>query len=66
MSRYLFLTLSLLSCFQLVSATPRYDELLCEEVAEVVNESVAFGYMTKEDADHVIDGCYYLFLPNYS
>ena len=46
-------------------ATPRSDELLCEEVADVVLEAVAFGYLTKEAADHIIDGCYYHYLPNY-
>ena len=45
-------------------ATPRNDELLCEEVAEVVQEAVFFGYLTQKAADHVIDGCYYRFLPN--
>ncbi len=47
-------------------ATPRADELLCEEVAEVVLEAVAFGYLTKDTAEHVIDGCYYHYLPTYS
>ena len=47
-------------------ATPRSDELLCEEVADVVLEAVAFGYLTKETADHIIDGCYYHYLPTYS
>ena len=47
-----------------VQATPRHDELLCEEVAEVVLEAVFLGYLTQEAADHVIDGCYYRFLPN--
>ena len=46
-----------------VQATPRSDEVLCEEVAEAVNESVAFGYLTNQQADHIIDGCYHLFLP---
>ena len=44
-----------------VQATPRSDELLCEEVAEVVNESVILGYLTQEEADHISDGCYSLF-----
>ena len=48
-----------------VQATPRSDELLCEEVAEAVNESVTLGYLTQAEADHVSDGCYSLFLPNY-
>ena len=50
----------------LVEATPRYDETLCEEVAEAVNESVAFGYLDRDDADHIIDGCYYFLRPKYS
>ena len=37
-------------------ATPRSDELLCEEVAEAVNESVTLGYLTQEKADHISDG----------
>ena len=47
----------------LAEATPRYDESLCEEVAEAVLESVAFGYLSNEDADHIIDGCYNIFQP---
>ena len=45
----------------LAEATPRYDESLCEEVAEAVLESVAFGYLSNKDADHIIDGCYNIF-----
>ena len=45
----------------IVEATPRYDESLCEEVAEAVLESVAFGYLSIDDADHIIDGCYNIF-----
>ena len=45
-------------------ATPRSDELLCEEVAEVVNESVAFGYLTQQEANHISDGCYSLLSTN--
>jgi hypothetical protein len=47
----------------LAEATPRYDESLCEEVAEAVLESVAFGYLSNDDADHIIDGCYNIFRP---
>jgi hypothetical protein len=46
-------------------ATPRADELLCEEVAEVVLEAVDLGYITMATAEHVIDGCYTNYLPNY-
>ena len=47
-------------------ATPRSDELLCEEVADVVLEAVDLGYLTMATAEHVIDGCYYHYLPTYS
>ena len=46
-------------------ATPRSDERLCEEVAEVVNESVAYGYLTQDEADDISDRCYELYSPNY-
>ena len=42
----------------IVQATPRYDELLCEEVAEVLNEAVDFGTITQSVADEVTDDCY--------
>ena len=42
-------------------ATPRSDERLCEEVAEVVNESVLYGTLTQQEADHIADRCYLLF-----
>ena len=63
-------TLSLLITLSLVlpltvQATPRSDELLCEEVAEVLLEAVALGYLTEATAEHVIDGCYLYYLPNY-
>ena len=62
----LFLLITLSIALPLtVQATPRSDELLCEEVAEAVNESVAFGYLTNEQAEHIIDGCYQIFLPTY-
>ena len=61
MSPYLLLPLALLSCFQLVSATPRYDELLCEEVTEAVNESVLWGTLTQQEADDISDRCYELY-----
>ena len=48
-----------------VQATPRSDELLCEEVAEVLLEAVDAGHITKATAEHVIDGCYDHYLPNY-
>ena len=43
-------------------ATPRHDELLCEEVAAVLNEAVAFGTITQSVADEVSDDCYTHFL----
>ncbi len=44
-------------------ATPRNDELLCEEVAEVLNEAVLLGTITQSVADEVSDDCYTYFLP---
>ena len=43
-------------------ATPRYDELLCEEVAEAVNESVLWGTLTQQEADNISDNCYKLYI----
>jgi len=60
----LLITLSLVLPLT-VQATPRADELLCEEVAEVVLEAVDLGYITMATAEHVIDGCYTNYLPNY-
>ena len=42
-------------------ATPRYDELLCEEVAEAVNESVLWGTLTQAEANDISDRCYALY-----
>jgi len=42
-------------------ATPRYDELMCEEVAEAVNEAVCFGTLTQAEADDISDRCYQLY-----
>ena len=42
-------------------ATPRYDELMCEEVAEAVNESVTYGTLTQAEADDISDRCYALY-----
>ncbi len=42
-------------------ATPRYDELLCEEVTYAVNESVQWGTLTQAEADHISDRCYELY-----
>ena len=61
---YLTIATSLITLPLCAEATPRHDELLCEEVAEVVLEAVFLDYLTQEAADHVIDGCYNRFLPN--
>ena len=61
---YLTTATALITLPLYVEATPRHDELLCEEVAEVVLEAVFLDYLTQEAADHVIDGCYNRFLPN--
>ena len=58
----LILLLSVLLLPLNVQATPRDDERLCEEVAEVVNESVLYGTLTQEEADHIADKCYQLFV----
>lgn len=42
-------------------ASPRYDELMCEEVAEAVNESVTYGTLTQAEADDISDRCYQLY-----
>jgi hypothetical protein len=42
-------------------STPRYDELMCEEVAEAVNESVTYGSLTQAEADDISDRCYQLY-----
>ena len=42
-------------------ATPRYAELLCEEVAFAVNESVLWGTLTQAEADDISDSCYKLY-----
>ena len=42
-------------------ATPRSDERLCEEVADVVNESVLYGTLTQQEANDITDRCYELF-----
>lgn len=42
-------------------ATPRHDELMCEEVAESVNESVLWGTLTQAQADDISDRCYELY-----
>ena len=60
----LLITLSLVLPLT-VQATPRSDEVLCEEVAEVLLEAVDSGHINMATAEHVIDGCYYHYLPNY-
>jgi hypothetical protein len=42
-------------------STPRSDELMCEEVAAAVNESVTYGTLTQAEADDISDRCYELF-----
>ena len=42
-------------------ATPRHDELLCEEVTEAVNESVLWGTLTQAEANDISDRCYELY-----
>ncbi len=47
----------------IVQATPRQDELLCEEVAAVLYEAVADGVISLAVADEVTNDCYHYFLP---
>ena len=62
MSKYLsILLLSVLLLPLNVQATPRSDEVLCEEVAAVVNEAVLYGTLTQAEADDISDRCYELF-----
>ena len=60
------LTINILLALSIVlpltaQATPRSDEVLCEEVAFAVNESVVLGYLTQQEADDISDRCYELF-----
>ena len=60
------LTLNILLALSIVlplttQATPRYDELMCEEVAEAVNEAVCFGTLTQAEADDLSSKCYELY-----
>ena len=45
----------------IVQATPTRVESLCEEVAYTVNQSVAYGTLTQEQADKISDRCYELY-----
>ena len=61
------LTINLLIALSIVlplsiQATPRPDELMCEEVAEAVNESVTYGTLTQAEADDISDRCYQLYV----
>ena len=63
MTIYLNLLIALSIALPLTTqATPRPDERLCEEVAEVVNESVLYGTLTQAEADAISDRCYTLFV----
>ena len=55
---YLTIFTVFISAPLLVEATPTRVESLCEEVAFTLNESVAYGELTQEQADEVIDRCY--------
>ena len=61
------LTINILLALSIVlplttQATPRSDELMCEEVAHAVNESVTYGELTQEQADDISDRCYELYV----
>jgi len=58
---YLTMATVFVSAPLLVEATPTRVESLCEEVAFTLNESVAYGELTQEAADEVIDRCYQSF-----
>jgi len=60
------LTINILLALSIVlplttQATPRSDELMCEEVAHAVNESVTYGTLTQAEADDISDRCYELY-----
>ena len=60
------LTINILLALSIVfplttQATPRSDELMCEEIAEAVNESVLWGTLTQAEADDISDRCYSLY-----
>ena len=42
-------------------ATPRPDELMCEEVAAALQEAVLWGTLTQAEADDISDRCYALY-----
>ena len=58
---YLIIATVFISAPLIADATPRYDELMCEEVAEAVNESVTYGTLTQAEADDISDRCYELY-----
>ena len=58
---YVIAGLTFLAMPAIVDATPRSDEVLCEEVAFTVNESVTYGTLTQKQADEITDRCYSLF-----
>ena len=63
MTIYLNILIALTIALPLTShATPRSDELMCEEVASTVNESVTYGELTQEQADDISDRCYELYV----
>ena len=43
-------------------ASPRTDELMCEEVAEAVYESVTYEVLTHKEAEGIVTRCYELFV----
>ena len=58
---YITMTAVFIAAPIIVQATPTRVESLCEEVAYTVNESVAYGTMTQEQADKLSDRCYELY-----
>jgi|14_taG_2_1085336.scaffolds.fasta_scaffold47351_2 hypothetical protein len=58
---YLIMATVFISAPLIADATPRSDEVLCEEVAFALNESVTLGYLTQTEADEISDRCYELF-----
>ena len=59
---YVIAGLTFITMPAIVEATPRSDEVLCEEVAYAVNESVTIGLMTQSEADEISDRCYELYV----
>ena len=61
MPLYVYITIAavFIAAPLIVQATPRHDELLCEEVAAVLYEAVDDGVISRATADKVTSDCYF-------